>query len=352
MIVPSTASLIRNSGDSYKYLFMQGAHHTSDSINKICEKSGFNIEWQFICNTVYTRYLICLISKEDNVICKLIYIDNKMYVISKDLNIYLSTFIEKLFEDVSEYNETINLYIPQKVGNNIHLNKLSISGKKFGNIYTDLYPNIDINMLLSEYMKSDEPILIITGEPGCGKTTFAKYLLRSFCINKNKGYLEDFQEAVGAIYTNDSVILNDSQFWNKIVEYNCDEDDKIEILLLDDISYSMIRSNTSENKFVNNLLYTSSGIVEPRLKILITTNQKGLEIDPAIVRPGRCFDNIALKPLSPANAEDIWINTFKQDRSYFYDNIIKPGISHITQAALISHYKYAIAHVSKKLYYK
>lgn len=367
MIGPSVASLIRNCGGSYKYLFIETLRNTSsssDNINKICKKLGFNIEWEFKSNSIYCKNLICLISKENNVICKIIYSGNRIHIISKDLNANLSTLIEKVFDDKYEYSESINLYIPEKIGSNINITKLTISGKSFGNIYPDLYPNIDINMLLSEYMKSDEPILIISGEPGCGKTTFAKYLLRSFCINKNKDFSEDFQESVGAIYTNDNIILNDPLFWNKIVEYNCDESDRVEILLLDDISYSMIRSNTSENRFVNNLLYTSSGIVEPKLKILITTNQKDLEIDPAIIRPGRCFDNIALKPLSPENAEDIWINTFKQDKRYFYDNILKKApnshvgfgalssISHISQANLISHYKCAIAHVSKRLYYK
>jgi len=163
----------------------------------------------------------------------------------------------------------------------------------------ELYPEIDIEKLCKAFMKSNDSILILSGEPGTGKTTFVKYLV-------NQWHKDNLGNSF--IYANNLDVINKSEFWTTI----SGENDSL--LILDDISYDMMRplGEDKTNIFVNSLLAYCDGVVDENAKVIITTNQTTENIDPALLRAGRAFDAIHLTYLNGEEARAIWRDIFNR----------------------------------------
>jgi len=178
----------------------------------------------------------------------------------------------------------------------------------------NLYPNIDSTMLVEDYQASSESLLVLAGEPGVGKTTFIKLLLRQ--------YLGD---TVG--YVNSEDILLADAFWHAVTfgEFHA--------LVLDDINVDLLNRETEKGKkFLSHLLSYSDGLFEGRAKIIITTNQQLVTVDPALTRDGRCFDFIYLEPLMYEYALNLWTQWQYEER-HFVDQF--QGMSTVKQAELM-----------------
>lgn len=328
------------------YLFL----NNKSKLSNICTKFSYTLEYKINLDDFTFANVL---DKNNKTIYSLLFSERVALIFYNNLDSKFEDFYKCLNEQEIINSQIVDLYLPKldTSDNTIDFKRTTFDAKQFGIIEEDLYPDIDINILANEYIKSSEPILIISGIPGCGKTTFAKYLIRKIHSTLNYGRIpEDFDD-ISVINTNDIKVLENVEFWNKIICQNS----LYNILLLDDIALSLIRTQTSRNPFVDNLLSLSGGLVESEMKIVITTNQEKHIIDPAILRPGRCFDNINLKPLSVENAKNIWINRFKLSEEYFVKEILNCnpfGSDYITQANLISHKKSLETNISKKTYYK
>jgi SpoVK/Ycf46/Vps4 family AAA+-type ATPase len=181
-----------------------------------------------------------------------------------------------------------------------------------GAVYSELYPKINLHKLINAYAESKETLLILCGEPGVGKTSFIKALIQDGRFND-----------IG--YAKDSKLLSNDNFWQLIVENEHD------LLILDDLDSEL----KNRNQFMNQLLSFSDGIFSGNnTKIIITTNQEIKAIDPAVVRPGRCFDFIKLEALSYEEAKTFWIDKLKLPIENF-NKVFSPGYK-IDQARLMS----------------
>ena len=185
-------------------------------------------------------------------------------------------------------------------------------------IHDELYPDIDCKALVEDYLSSDESLLFLYGEPGVGKTTFIKKLLYQSLIKD-------------AAYVKDPTILNNAAFW---VQLGSD----YQILILDDLDCDFTRprdSNEKSKHFLNYLLSYSDGILSMgrRPKILITTNQTIQGVDSALVRAGRCFDFIHVKPLNSEQALNLWVNKFGRTEEEFAGRF--KGINKISQSSFM-----------------
>lgn len=167
------------------------------------------------------------------------------------------------------------------------------------------YPGIDFDALVSAYANSTENIMILLGAPGTGKTCFVKMLASAMALHN--------KENIDAAYVKDNRILSDDRFWNNVVEGNS-------LLIMDDFDNELLprklmnEKDVEEGKHYNNnlmarLLSLSDGLFDSEVKIIITTNMHNSKVDPALVRPGRCFDVLRLPPLSRKEAESVWTNT-------------------------------------------
>lgn len=195
-------------------------------------------------------------------------------------------------------------------------------------IYTELYPSVDIDQLFNAFAESESKILILTGAPGTGKTSFIKYALAH----------DNFDRVA---YAKDSKILQASNFWYDIIS------DKHDLLILDDLDVNL----GERNDFVSNMLSHIDGVFSSSLKVIITTNQPIKKIDEALLRPGRCFDIIDLRSLTRDEAREIWVNTLKADAIAFDSVFVAEG-DEVTQASLMDEYQKYKMSTRKRSYLK
>jgi ATP-dependent 26S proteasome regulatory subunit len=152
-----------------------------------------------------------------------------------------------------------------------------------------MYPFLEGRTLAQyydEFMMSSASILLLIGPPGTGKTTFIRGLLRHCDISAMVSY--------------DANILEKDFVFASFIE-----GDKA-ILVLEDADM-FLKSRQDGNTMMHKFLNVGDGLVTTRNKKLIfSTNLPSIrDIDPALVRPGRCYDIISFRELSQNEAEKL-----------------------------------------------
>jgi hypothetical protein len=139
----------------------------------------------------------------------------------------------------------------------------------------------------TDFMLSRASILILIGPPGTGKTTFLRGLISHSKSN--------------ALVSYDVKILEDDDFF---AEFVSDEDSQL--LVLEDAD-SFLRPRKDGNHLIMRFLNMGDGLVSSHgKKIIFTTNLPSIkEIDPALIRPGRCFDIITFDNLTAEQANTV-----------------------------------------------
>lgn len=199
------------------------------------------------------------------------------------------------------------------------------TSKHLAEVYGELYPRLDTEMLIDIYAKSDESLLILTGTPGVGKTCFAKMLCKTAA--------QTLERSIRIGYVKDPAVLRMDSFWATLHRYGFD------FLLLDDLDDELKPRTEGKNPIVNNILSFSDGMFPPKTKIIVTTNQPNSDIDKAVIRPGRCFDILSLPPLSYEEALSIWVDPLGRDNESFIERFGEDESISITQASLMSEHK-------------
>lgn len=151
----------------------------------------------------------------------------------------------------------------------------------------EMYPFLGDRTLeeyYDDFMSSDASILLLIGPPGTGKTTFIRGMLQ----HTNSS----------AIVTYDAGILEkDFVFANFI------EGDK-SIMVLEDADM-FLKARKEGNTMMHKLLNVGDGLVTVRNKKLVfSTNLPSIkDIDPALIRPGRCHDIVYFGELNQEEAQ-------------------------------------------------
>lgn len=197
--------------------------------------------------------------------------------------------------------------------------------ESFKNIRDDLYPKVNVPLLMEMYSESNENNLILTGSPGTGKTCFVKKCLRELALNKKKD--------IRAVYVKDRELLKKDSFWAQLSAA------KPDVLVLDDLDDELLPRTAGRNDIVNNMLSFSDGLFDINTKIIITTNQPNTAIDKALIRPGRCFDILSLPNLTWEEALSVWLSGFGEKQESFASIFGVDSSKVVSQAALISEYQ-------------
>jgi hypothetical protein len=153
--------------------------------------------------------------------------------------------------------------------------------------YSEAYPYLDVDKMIDEYLQSDEPILILIGPPGTGKTRLIRQILR-------KRHEQDGNVIVS--FTSDQYVIENSEIF---VDYLLGDSNT---LIIEDIDYHLKSRSEGNAAAMYNFLTASNSILVNHVKkkkMIFSTNlSDSKNIDEALLRPGRCFKVIETRALN------------------------------------------------------
>lgn len=193
---------------------------------------------------------------------------------------------EKL--ELKEPNNTTNIrwYFHTQHGNDF----ASIACEKRGEVYDEYYPYITdgLDKFFEGYNSSSSNVLILMGEPGTGKTSLVRHYINKY----------NMQSAL----TYDERVMKSDDFYIEFLT-----SDRVNCLILEDSDLILRPRESEDNPIMSKLLNVSDGLVTLKSKkIIFTTNIKRLaDIDPAIIRPGRCYDVVSCRALTKTEVATI-----------------------------------------------
>jgi len=179
------------------------------------------------------------------------------------------------------------------------------------------YPFVEegVDQFIEDFLKSSENILLLIGAPGTGKSNFIKYI-----VSRSKQ---------NALITYDPEIMKKDGIFAMFIEGEYGS------LIMEDAD-TFLGARSDGNLMMAKFLNVGDGIVSMASKKLIfSTNLEKLDdIDPALLRPGRCFAVLQFRKM-----------TYDESRQFLSDHKItnwKPTIGEeYSLAELYNHTKQA-----------
>jgi SpoVK/Ycf46/Vps4 family AAA+-type ATPase len=151
---------------------------------------------------------------------------------------------------------------------------------------TEFYPlikNSSLQQYYDSYLASRSSVLVLIGPPGTGKTSFIKGLIA--------------HSGSGAIISYDNNILENDGIFADFMS----GDEKF--MVLEDADSFLKCRNKTGNTIMHKFLNIADGLISTEgKKIIFSTNLPSTrDIDPALIRPGRCFDTLRFSTLTREN---------------------------------------------------
>lgn len=151
----------------------------------------------------------------------------------------------------------------------------------------EAYPGLTagVNHFIQQFIAAPETVLILQGPPGTGKTRLVRAILAA--LSKRKG------DSARVLYTSDKRTLETDEIF---VEFLTGEHDAF---VVEDADH-LLGARHSGNVDLHRFLTVADGVVRAQgRKIIFTTNLPNVgDIDEALVRPGRCFAVLRMRPLA------------------------------------------------------
>jgi hypothetical protein len=153
----------------------------------------------------------------------------------------------------------------------------------------EMYPFLgekSLEKYYDDFMKSSASILLLIGPPGTGKTTFIRGMLQ----HTNSS----------ATLTYDANILEKDYVFANFIE------GEKNVLILEDADM-FLKSRKEGNTIMHKFLNVGDGLVTTRgKKMVFSTNLPSIkDIDPALIRPGRCYDIVHFTELNQEQAQKL-----------------------------------------------
>jgi len=154
------------------------------------------------------------------------------------------------------------------------------------------YPELagGVAAFIEGYLKADEAVLVLQGPPGTGKTRLIRAILGAMSRR--------IEGQASAIYTGDMKALESDEIFVKFIT-GWDE-----AFVVEDADH-LLKPRSSGNEHLHRFLTVADGVVRSQgRKIIFSTNLPNVgDLDDALVRPGRCYARLNIRPLTRQEAE-------------------------------------------------
>lgn len=159
-------------------------------------------------------------------------------------------------------------------------------------LYDEAYPELKsgIEDFVQRFLDAEETVLVLQGPPGTGKTRLIRAILGA--ISRKQG------GATQALYTGDmNALKSDEIFVQFITGWH-------DTFIIEDADH-LLKPRVEGNENLHRFLAIADGVVRAQgRKIIFSTNLPHVDdLDEALIRPGRCFARLWLRPLTLPEAE-------------------------------------------------
>ena len=176
----------------------------------------------------------------------------------------------------------------------------------------EFYPWIKMGLhdYFLEFLSSRANVLVLIGPPGTGKSTLIRTMIRDLNIRSMLAYKPEVIASELFVRTCQSFLASDFSHEQHVnmrkVGTGVPPVRRAKAIVVEDADLIMAKRSDGNHR-MSEILNATSGIAsDVHSKFILSTNLKDADaIDPALLRPGRCFDILCFRDLSAAEATTI-----------------------------------------------
>lgn len=177
-------------------------------------------------------------------------------------------------------------------GGSMGLTSVSFEELADPDLLDEAYPTLGMPVaaFIAKYLQANETVLILQGPPGTGKTRLVRAILAAMSRVK--------KDSAQVLYTADKRALENDELYVSFLTDNHDA------FVVEDADH-LLGSRANGNIDLHRFLTVADGVVRAQgRKIIFTTNLPNIgDIDPALIRPGRCFRVVFARALTSLEIE-------------------------------------------------
>lgn len=151
---------------------------------------------------------------------------------------------------------------------------------------------VTVEQYFKEFLESDANVLVLYGPPGTGKSSMLITAVARLGLS--------------GLLTSNSAVTNNPEFLSRLGQKLANDEGHYDMVIVEDAD-SLMTPRDEGNHSLSQLLNSTSGMSQKlRFKLVLTSNKESNEdIDPALLRHGRCYDRMLFGRLDANEALEV-----------------------------------------------